>query len=85
MADQLYTAQEAADVYRAWAAGRCPCCSTATLDNDKDANPVAIGDGVTICGWCAYREHDAGDVAPILLTMITQGRTNATEETNPHA
>lgn len=75
MANQLFTPQEAADVYRAWAAGRCPCCGTPTLDNDKDANPQVIGDGVTICGWCVTREHDAGDVAPVLLTMIAHGRT----------
>ena len=47
----------------------------------KLLGPVVIGDGVTICGRCAHHEHDADDVAPVILAMIAEGRALTTERT----
>ncbi len=66
------TAQDAADARRYWAAGRCPCCGSADFDNYPDHEPIAIGEGVRICAWCVYRQHDADDVAPALLRALAE-------------
>ncbi len=46
----------AADTYRRWAAGLCPCCG-AELDWWRDIEPQAIGEGVMVCGRCVDNEH----------------------------
>ncbi|MFC6080991.1 hypothetical protein [Sphaerisporangium aureirubrum] len=77
-----YTPEEAAAAHRLWAAGRCPCCGAHEFDNwiDDGTEPIEIAPGIRICAWCVHREHDADDVAPVLLQMITQGAPKNPEE-----
>jgi hypothetical protein len=56
-------------VQEAYADDRCLCCG-APLEPFDDFPLTAIGEGVRICGFCTYRQHDREDVAPILLAML---------------
>lgn len=64
-----------ASIYNSWAAGRCPCCGMA-LDEwwwkGEVTQPVAIGEGVIMCGRCIANEHgrESADFIPTLLLCI---------------
>jgi len=67
-----------AGVYQAWAAGVCPCCSSA-LDSwpapdGRTVEPAAIGEGVMLCGRCIGNRHheDPPGFAGLLLRAIAE-------------
>ena len=59
---------------RYWLADRCPCCGSDYWGEHYDGTePRWVAEGVRLCGWCVAREHDAGDVLPLLLQAIVTG------------
>lgn len=55
---------------RYWLAGHCPCCGSEDFDNDPDAGPEWIGEGVRLCAHCVYRGHHEPDIATVLLQLV---------------
>lgn len=61
-----------------WSAGRCPCCG-GHLGESWDTPDQAIGEGVTMCGYCIDHGHCDSDDDFILkmLTAIAIGAREA--------
>jgi hypothetical protein len=58
-----------ADAYSRWAAGLCPCCG-GVLGDTWDSSDHAIGEGVTMCGYCVSHDHHESD-DDFILKMLT--------------
>jgi hypothetical protein len=76
---EFLTAEDEATSRRYWLAGLCPCCGFSIEvwpDVDgKDSKPVAIGEGVVLCGRCASNKHqDIPDLVEWLLRSVMGGK-----------
>lgn len=71
--------EQPGDIYLRWGAGRCPCCAAGmgpswshASHGDDEVQPRAIGEGVLMCGECAYRGHDDQQNVLALLWCIAE-------------
>lgn len=77
----LFSDADAELAYRLVQAGKCVCCTRNPCDMEYVVPPVAIAEGVQVCGECVYRHHldyiepvyGAPSIPEILAALVMRG------------
>jgi hypothetical protein len=61
-----------ASIWRAWVAGRCPCCGGCLEPSINGVECLTLGELVKMCGRCVENEHgrESDRFVPVLLECI---------------